>query len=84
MGVKVISLIKQSQESLAEDLSYLGYGRNMQSMIKNIFVKHDTQDYSGYDMSKFKSNLIDKLEDYDNKEMLTQIESIYLNLKKII
>ena len=70
MGVKVINLIKQSQESLVEDLSYLGYGRNMQNMIKNIFVKRQIKDYRGDDMDKFKSNLISKLEGFDNKEIL--------------
>ena len=84
MGVKVINLVKQSQESLAEDLSYLGYGKNMQNMIKNIFVKHETKGYCGHDMGILKCNLIDKLEGFDNKEILAKIESTYINLKKII
>ena len=62
----------------------MGYGKNMQNMIKNIFVKHESKDYSGDDMGKFKGNLIDKLEGFDNKKVLAKIESTYLDLKKII
>ena len=47
-------------------------------MIKNIFVKHETKDYSGGDMGRFKGNLIDKLEGFDNKKVLAKIESIIL------
>ena len=39
MGIKVINLIRKSHLSLAEDLCYMGHDRNMQNMIKNIFVK---------------------------------------------
>ena len=53
-------------------------------MINNIFVKHETKDYTGDDMRKFKNNLIGKLECFDSKESLAKIESTYLNLKKII
>ena len=69
---------------MADDLSYLGYGRNMQNMIKNIFVKHETKGYSGKDMSKLQSNLVDKLESFDSKKILAKIESTYLDLKRII
>ena len=59
----------------------MNYGKNMQNMIKSIFFKHDTKDYSGDDMGKFKNHLIDRHEGYDSKEILAKIESTYLDLK---
>ena len=53
-------------------------------MIKNIFIKQEANDYSGDDMSKFKSNLIDKLEGYDHQEILAKIQSTYMDLKEIV
>ena len=67
MGIKVINLIRKSHLSLAEDLCYMGHDRNMQNMIKNIFVKQQIKDYNGDDMEKFKSNLIHKQEGFNNK-----------------
>ena len=56
----------------------------MQNMIKNIFVKNETKGYCGHDMGILQCNLINKLEGFDNKEILAKIESTYINLKKII
>ena len=46
-------------------------------MIKNIFVKQQIKDYKGNDMDKFKRYLINKNEGFDQKEILSKIDSAY-------